>query len=429
MAVVENPGRPGRRDRRRRRDPPERRHRLDRPQAPLPGAGRGAPLLTIRRSGRRGRTRRAWSGRATRPAASTRRPRSSARPAGRLPAGRRHRRRRPRPASPEFLRSIPASHAPRASGSGFFVRRSRREPGLLGKRPGSGATRSGRALAEANWRCLLDWIGGPRRPVLEASPRSSTSIGEAAIDPAAHLAPSPRIGAGRTGKVGPRVAVPLMRAPAGRVHGAGGRTTSGRTSGHGEPTRSRSGSTRCSGSPRRRTRAVSAGSPSWPSRSTPWNRPSKPRPTTSSRPGAQPCAQGPAGRLAQRPARRGVRPGPRGRQADRQAAALRRPAHRRRGDPLPLPGRDGDGRREDPGRHPAGLPERPGGQGRPRHHRQRLPRPARRRLQHPDLQDARHDRRRRSRPASPTPSAAPPTPATSPTAPARSSASTSSATS
>ena len=75
------------------------------------------------------------------------------------------------------------------------------------------------------------------------------------------------------------------------------------------------------------------------------------------------------------------------------------------------------------------FPQRPGRQGRARRDRQRLPGPARRRLEHADLQDAGHDRRLHpDRPARPLASR-PPTPATSPTARARNSASTSFATS
>ena len=55
--------------------------------------------------------------------------------------------------------------------------------------------------------------------------------------------------------------------------------------------------------------------------------------------------------------------------------------------------RDGDRRGQDPRRHPAGVPQRLAGQGRPRRHRQRLPRPARRRVDDADLPAARHDRR------------------------------------
>ena len=53
--------------------------------------------------------------------------------------------------------------------------------------------------------------------------------------------------------------------------------------------------------------------------------------------------------------------------------------------------RDEDRRRQDPGRHPAGLPQRARRQGRPRRHRQRLPRPPRRRVDGPDLPVPRPD--------------------------------------
>ena len=52
------------------------------------------------------------------------------------------------------------------------------------------------------------------------------------------------------------------------------------------------------------------------------------------------------------------------------------------------------GEGKTPGRHPAGLPQRAGRQGRPRRHRQRLPRPPRRRVDGPALRLPRPDRRR-----------------------------------
>ena len=48
--------------------------------------------------------------------------------------------------------------------------------------------------------------------------------------------------------------------------------------------------------------------------------------------------------------------------------------------------RDGHRRGQDARRHPAGVPERAGGQGRPRHHRERLPRPPRLRVDAAHLQ-------------------------------------------
>ena len=48
--------------------------------------------------------------------------------------------------------------------------------------------------------------------------------------------------------------------------------------------------------------------------------------------------------------------------------------------------RDEDRRRQDPGRHPAGLSQRPRRQGRARRHGERLPRQARLRVDGPDLQ-------------------------------------------
>ena len=86
--------------------------------------------------------------------------------------------------------------------------------------------------------------------------------------------------------------------------------------------------------------------------------------------------------------------------------------------------RDEDRRRQDARRDPAGLSQRARRQGRARRHRQRLPRPPRRRVDGPDLQlprphGRRHRARARRRRAQP-----PPTPATSPTAPTTSTAST-----
>ena len=125
-----------------------------------------------------------------------------------------------------------------------------------------------------------------------------------------------------------------------------------------------------------------------------------------------------------RPPRPGLRHRPRGRQAHPRPAPFRRPADRRHGAARGRHRRDEDRRRQDPGRHAAGLSQRARRQGRPRRHRQRLSRQARRRMDGPDLQVPRHDRRRhRPRPRR---RAAPrkPTPPTSPTAPTTSSAST-----
>ena len=86
--------------------------------------------------------------------------------------------------------------------------------------------------------------------------------------------------------------------------------------------------------------------------------------------------------------------------------------------------RDEDRRRQDAGRHAAGLSQRARRPRRPRRHRQRLPRQARRRMDGADLQVPRPDRRRhRARPRRRA-SARSNTTATSPTAPTTSSAST-----
>ena len=65
-------------------------------------------------------------------------------------------------------------------------------------------------------------------------------------------------------------------------------------------------------------------------------------------------------------------------------AALRRAAHGRRGAASGLGCRDAHRRGQDPGLHPAGVPQRPHRRGRPRGHRQRLPGEPRRRLDGPD---------------------------------------------
>ena len=137
---------------------------------------------------------------------------------------------------------------------------------------------------------------------------------------------------------------------------------------------------------------------------------------------------GPQRRAAVAALARGLRPGPRGRPPDDQHAALRRADARRHRHVPPLDRRDADRRGQDADGHAADVPARPGGQGLPPGHGQRLPGPPRRRLDGADLQGPGadrgrgRDRRCRSR------SAARPTPATSPTARPRSSASTSSAT-
>ena len=90
----------------------------------------------------------------------------------------------------------------------------------------------------------------------------------------------------------------------------------------------------------------------------------------------------------------GLRHRARGGQAHARPAAFRRPADRRHGAARGRHRRDEDRRRQDAGRDACGLPQRAGRQGRPRRHRQRLPRPARLRMDGPDLQLPRPDRRR-----------------------------------
>ncbi len=100
-------------------------------------------------------------------------------------------------------------------------------------------------------------------------------------------------------------------------------------------------------------------------------------------------------RSPRRPPARSLRQCPRGSTAHPRPPPLRRPAHGRH---LPPPGqhrRDEDRRGQDPDGDPAGLPQRADRARRPRRHRQRLPRQARRRLDGPRLPRPRHDRWRR----------------------------------
>ena len=108
------------------------------------------------------------------------------------------------------------------------------------------------------------------------------------------------------------------------------------------------------------------------------------------------------GGAARRPPARGVRRLPRGGPARAGDAPLRRPAHRRHGPAPRRHRRDEDRRGQDAGRDAARLPERARRQGRPRHHRQRLPGPPRLRVDGPHLQVPRHvGRHRRARPDRP----------------------------
>ena len=75
-------------------------------------------------------------------------------------------------------------------------------------------------------------------------------------------------------------------------------------------------------------------------------------------------------------------------------APLRRAVDGRHRAPPRQHRRNGHRRRQDAGGHAAGLPQRPGGQGRPRRHGQRLPRPPRHGMDGPALHVAGADRRR-----------------------------------
>ncbi len=85
-------------------------------------------------------------------------------------------------------------------------------------------------------------------------------------------------------------------------------------------------------------------------------------------------------RPAPRPPPGGVRHRARGRSAGARPAPLRRAAHGRRGAAPRLGGGDEDRRGQDPRVHAAGVSQRARRAGRAPHHRQRLPRQARRGL-------------------------------------------------
>ncbi len=98
-------------------------------------------------------------------------------------------------------------------------------------------------------------------------------------------------------------------------------------------------------------------------------------------------------RVARRAAARSLRRGARGRQAGARHAPLRRPARRRHGAAQRQDRRDAHRRGQDPGRHAARLPQRAVGQGRARHHGERLPRQPRCRVDGPHLRLPRADHR------------------------------------
>ena len=133
-------------------------------------------------------------------------------------------------------------------------------------------------------------------------------------------------------------------------------------------------------------------------------------------------------RDARRHPARGLRRLPRGGQARPQDAPLRRAAHRRHGPPQGLHRRDAHRRGQDARGHAALLPERARGQGRPRRHRERLPRQARRRVDGQALRLPRPERRASSSTRRASTRRRPPTAPTSPTARTTSSASTTCAT-
>ena len=99
------------------------------------------------------------------------------------------------------------------------------------------------------------------------------------------------------------------------------------------------------------------------------------------------------GESARRHAARRVRHGARGGQAHAGPAPFRRAAHGRHRAASRHDRRNEDRRRQDAGRDPARLSQRPRRQGRACRHRQRLPGQARQRMDGPDLSIPGPDRR------------------------------------
>ena len=95
-----------------------------------------------------------------------------------------------------------------------------------------------------------------------------------------------------------------------------------------------------------------------------------------------------------RPAGSGLRDGARGGQTFARPTTFRYAADRRDGSQRPCHFRDAYRRRQDAGRHAAGLSQRHRAKGRACRHRQRLPRLPRRRVDGPGLQIPRAERRR-----------------------------------
>ncbi len=133
-------------------------------------------------------------------------------------------------------------------------------------------------------------------------------------------------------------------------------------------------------------------------------------------------------RHARRPAPRSVRRVPRGRQARRSRCATTTCSSSAAWSSTRLDRRDADRRGQDPRRDAALLPQRARGQGRARRHGERLPRPARLRVDGEALQLPRPERRRRRQLAGRAREEASPTGRTSRTARTTSSASTTCAT-
>ena len=129
-------------------------------------------------------------------------------------------------------------------------------------------------------------------------------------------------------------------------------------------------------------------------RSTPWSRNSR-RMTDERAARADGRVSQAAGRRrnARRPAGRGLCRLPRGGPPRPGHAPLRRAADGRHGPARRQHRRNGHRRRQDAGGHAAGLSQRPGGQGRPRRHGQRLPGPPRHGMDGPALHGPGPDRR------------------------------------
>ncbi len=117
------------------------------------------------------------------------------------------------------------------------------------------------------------------------------------------------------------------------------------------------------------------------------------RPMKSSPPSPSSSARAIAAASRRRPASRGVRRGARGERAHHRAASFRRPAHRRNRVASRADRRDEDRRGQDARLDPGRLPERHSRRQRAHRHGERLPRPARLRVDGAHLPFSRHEGR------------------------------------